>query len=329
MTIRIEGGQAKTRRMKPRSLEKRGLNKIEKGETMGNNMINKLVIEKDETLEVKVYDGDGEVHDITAAFRSIAGTTSPVGFTNTIILQAANTNIEIGFTATDKEMIFGLDPSVVKQLVALAEVRLAGGSISVVSEHLCELGQETEECFNAEPETLVLDTATFNAQAKPITIEGEVTSIDLGTVWVDTGYLEIGIRPNGTKNDRNAGIFLVALNQLASTGVHLQDYSGGGRSGGVIEIPKNSPFRYKITLTPSGSIGGVATLEVWVDGISQGEVSLNYGYSSTWEENVPGPLDEDFTVARLFYSIVADRRGIGGLTYNAEVGDVVVALAEE
>ncbi len=85
-------------------------------------MINKLTIEKhEEELEVKVHGGDGVEHDITAAFRSITGSTSPSAFANTITLQAADTNISIDFTATDKEMIFGLDPSVVKQLVALAE----------------------------------------------------------------------------------------------------------------------------------------------------------------------------------------------------------------
>ena len=80
---------------------------------------NQLVIEKNEALEVKVYDGDGVAHDITAAFRSIAGSTTPAAVTNTIVCQAADTNISIDFTATDKDMAFGLDPSVVKQLVAL------------------------------------------------------------------------------------------------------------------------------------------------------------------------------------------------------------------
>ena len=80
---------------------------------------NKLVIEKNDKLEVKVYDGDGVAHDITAAFRSIAGTTSPSAVTNTVSAQDGNTNIEVGFTATSKEMEFGIDPSVVKQLVAL------------------------------------------------------------------------------------------------------------------------------------------------------------------------------------------------------------------
>lgn len=82
--------------------------------------INKLTIEKNVDLEVKVFDGDGVEHDITAAFRSITGSTSPGAVSNTVELQAANTNIAIAFIATDKDMVFGLDPSVVKQLVALA-----------------------------------------------------------------------------------------------------------------------------------------------------------------------------------------------------------------
>ena len=84
-------------------------------------MLNKLTIEKNEGLEVKVHDAEGVEHDITTAFRSIMGSTSPAAVTNKLTLQAADTNIEIVFTATDKDMTFGLDPSVVKQLVALAE----------------------------------------------------------------------------------------------------------------------------------------------------------------------------------------------------------------
>ena len=95
---------------------------IDQIKSKGEIMENKLTIEKkEEGLEVKVHDGDGVEHDITAAFRSITGSTSPAAVSNTVILQSADTNIEIGFTATDKDMVFGLDPSVVKQLVALAE----------------------------------------------------------------------------------------------------------------------------------------------------------------------------------------------------------------
>ena len=81
---------------------------------------NVLVIEKDEQgLEVKVYDGDGVPHDITPAFRSIAGSTTPAAVTNTVQAQSGDTNVSIDFVATSKNMEFGLDPSVVKQLVAL------------------------------------------------------------------------------------------------------------------------------------------------------------------------------------------------------------------
>ena len=82
--------------------------------------LNKLVIEKDTGLEVKVYDGEGVEHDITAAFRSISGSTTPGAMTNTIKAQDGNTDVSIDFAATSKNMEFGLDPSVVKQLVALA-----------------------------------------------------------------------------------------------------------------------------------------------------------------------------------------------------------------
>jgi len=81
---------------------------------------NKLVIEKNEGLEVKVYDGDGVGHDITTAFRSIAGSTTPAAVTNKVVAQDGNTDVSLDFQATSKNMEFGLDPSVVKQLVALA-----------------------------------------------------------------------------------------------------------------------------------------------------------------------------------------------------------------
>ncbi len=80
---------------------------------------NVLVIEKNENLEVKVIDGDGVAHDITAAFRSITGSTTPAAVANTIKAQDGNTDVAIDFTATSKNMEFGLDPTVVKQLVAL------------------------------------------------------------------------------------------------------------------------------------------------------------------------------------------------------------------
>ena len=82
---------------------------------------NKLVIEKNEGLEVKVYDGDGVAHVITPAFRSIAGSTTPAAVANIIKAQSGDTAVSVDFVATSKNMEFGLDPSVVKQLVALEE----------------------------------------------------------------------------------------------------------------------------------------------------------------------------------------------------------------
>ena len=80
---------------------------------------NVLVIEKDSGLEVKVYDGEGVGHDITPAFRSIAGSTTPAAVTNQVKAQSGDTGVSVDFVATSKNMEFGLDPSVVKQLVAL------------------------------------------------------------------------------------------------------------------------------------------------------------------------------------------------------------------
>ncbi len=201
-----------------------------------------------------------------------------------------------------------------------------GSSIEVTSLNLCELGAETEGAFNAEPETLVVDGEAFDAQSRSqLTIEGEVSDLVLGVGWVNTAYVEIGLRPEATMNARNAGVYLIALNGDSGTEIHLQDYTGGGRTGGVISITKDTAFRYKITLTPSGDIGGTATLQVWVDDALQStQPSLEYGYASTWEEDVAGALNENFSNAHLFYSIIADRRGVADQTYNATVGDITI-----
>jgi len=83
-------------------------------------MENKLVIEKNEQgLEVKVYDRDGVVHDITPAFRSITGTTTPAGVSHAVKAQSGDTDVSIDFKATSTNMEYGLDPTVVKQLIAL------------------------------------------------------------------------------------------------------------------------------------------------------------------------------------------------------------------
>lgn len=201
----------------------------------------------------------------------------------------------------------------------------AGSTISVESVHLCDPGGETEDAFNGELETLVLDDVAFDAQTcSQVIIEGEVSALVLGAGWVDTAYVEIGLRPEATMNTRNAGVYLIALNGASGTEIHLQDYTGGGRSGGVITINKDADFRYKITLRPSASIGGTATLEVWVGDESLGTATLAYGYASTWEENKPGAYDENLSSAHLFYSIIADRRGIADQTYRATVGNITI-----
>jgi len=92
-------------------------NKKKGGKPMANNT---LVIEKNEQgLEVKVIDGDGVAHDITPAFRSIVGSTTPAAVTNQVKAQSGDTGVSVDFVATSKNMEFGLDPSVVKQLIAL------------------------------------------------------------------------------------------------------------------------------------------------------------------------------------------------------------------
>ena len=198
---------------------------------------------------------------------------------------------------------------------------MAGSTVSVTS--IDTSGMTDEDAFNNEPETLVLDNVPFDAQTAPVTMEGEVLALDLGNGWVDTAYVEIGVRPESTKDERNAGVYLIAFNVDGDgTWVHLQDYSGNGQSGGVIKIGEDSDFSYKMTLTPSGSTGGTATLEVWVGEVSQGTATLPYGHASTWDEDVAGDFNEDYTSAYLFYSIIADRRGVADQTYSATVGNI-------
>lgn len=203
-----------------------------------------------------------------------------------------------------------------------------GGVITVISKHICDLKAETEEAFKAEPETLVLDDVAFDAQTcSQVTIEGEVSDLVSGAGWPSTAYVEIGLRPEATKADRNAGVYLIAFNvDGVGTRIHLQDYTGSGQSGGLINIAaQNSAFRYKITLKPSGSIGGIATLQVWVGGVLQAtQPILPYGCASTWVEAFAGAHDENFSNAHLFYSIVADRRGLADQTYSATVGDITI-----
>ena len=86
-------------------------------------MANELKVEKPVggELSVKVVDGDGVSHDITAKFRSISGSTTPAQFSNSFQAQDDGTAVTINFNALGKELSFNLDAPTVRQLVALAE----------------------------------------------------------------------------------------------------------------------------------------------------------------------------------------------------------------
>jgi len=202
----------------------------------------------------------------------------------------------------------------------------AGSTIAVTS--LAEpFTEQTDEAFDAEPHTTVVDAAVFDAQTRSqVTIEGAISDLNLGAGWPSTAYVEIGLRPEATKDDRNAGVYLIAFNvDSVGTRIHLQDYTGSGQLGGLIDIPTpNTAFRYKITLEPSVEFGGQATLNVWVGEIAYGPVTLPYGFASTWDEGVAGLLDENFSNAHLFYSIIAECRGEASKTYSATVGDITI-----
>ena len=215
----------------------------------------------------------------------------------------------------------------------------AGSTVEVTSLAEPQPDPQTEEGFNAEPETLVLDAAAFDAQTNPVTIEGSVSALDLGAGWLNTAYVEIGLRPEATKTERNAGVYLIAFNLTGDPGmtrIHLQDFTGSGNAN-VIDIPgRDSAFYYRITLEPWGSIGGEATLEVWTSGYLPpappfGTVTLPYGYASTWDEaHVPTPEEfiEDFSSAHLFYSIIAECRGAANQIYSATVGDITITSTD-
>jgi len=211
---------------------------------------------------------------------------------------------------------------------------MAGGTIQITSitpvilEDLNEA--EKEAAFYAEPEELVLDNVAFDAQSKPVTITGTLFPIDLGGVWTNTSYVEIGVRPRATKDERNSGVYMIFFSADAENyTVHLQDYTGHGNILGFNANKSLAPFSYKITLTPTGAVGGTADLVLYdKDGNIVGtNTGVNYGYSSTWEEHTDpveneNILNEDFSEAYLFYSIIADRRGAANQTYSATVGDV-------
>jgi len=152
-----------------------------------------------------------------------------------------------------------------------------GGSTITVNSLTDPYETQTEEAFDNEPHTTVVDDVVFDAQSSSqVVIEGAVSGLVLGAGWLDTVYVEIGLRPVETMNERNAGVYLIAYNAFegAGTEIHLQDYTGMGYSLGVINLPAiNTGFRYKITLYPSGDTGGTATLEVWVDEDLKGTLS--------------------------------------------------------
>lgn len=82
---------------------------------------NKMRITRgDGGTEVLVTDAEGQVHDISAKFREITGTTTPGGFQNNFKAQNDGTVVEVEFTAVSKELNYTLEASTAKQLCALA-----------------------------------------------------------------------------------------------------------------------------------------------------------------------------------------------------------------
>ena len=84
---------------------------------------NTLWIEKEGTgpAVVKVSGANGVKKDISACFRSIQGTTTPGGFTNTAEFGVdTSANLVVTFSAINKKLVYTLDPLVARQLAALA-----------------------------------------------------------------------------------------------------------------------------------------------------------------------------------------------------------------
>ncbi|MBA7602953.1 hypothetical protein ES703_10049 [subsurface metagenome] len=194
---------------------------------------------------------------------------------------------------------------------------MEGSSVSVTSE------------VGAWPQETVLDDVAFNAQSGLVTIEGTIFDLDVASGgWPDTAYLEIGVRPEATKEETNAGVYMIvfASSQSGILAIHLQDY-GGQRPPcppwpAYIDTEKaKEGVRYKITLIPSSDFGGTAYLELWdADETYYEAPSLEYGYSDA------NTLDEDFSTAHLFYSIMADATGVPDITYSATVGDITTNI---
>ncbi len=206
-------------------------------------------------------------------------------------------------------------------------LEMKGSSLSVTSES------------GMWPEETVLDDVAFNAQSGLVTIEGTIFDLYVASgVWPDTAYLEIGVRPEATKEETNAGVYMIALASSAP-GIlvfHMQDY-GGHRPGGYgagsicvyVDAEKAQRIDYRIILVPyKDGPGGVAYFEIWdADGTyyDGGLEPAEYGYSTKAMADA-NTLDEDFSTAHLFYSIMADATGESGITYSATVGDITVNI---
>lgn len=193
---------------------------------------------------------------------------------------------------------------------------MEGSSLSVTSE------------YGAYPEVTVLDDVAFDAQSGLVTIEGTISDLNVASGgWPDTAYLEIGVRPETTKEETNAGVYMIVFgsSQSGILAIHLQDY-GGQRPPcppwpAYIPVEKAEKIDYKITLIPSGESGGTAYLELWdMEETYQEAPSQEYGYSDA------NTFDEDFSEARLFYSLMADGGGEPDITYSATIGDITTNI---
>jgi len=198
---------------------------------------------------------------------------------------------------------------------------MEGGSLSVTS------------VSGSYPEETVLDDVAFDAQSGLVTIEGAISDLYVASgAWPHVAYLEIGVRPEATKEETNAGVYMIVFgsSKAGILAIHLQDY-GGQRPPCppwpvYIPVEKAERVDYKITLIPSGEFGGTAYLEMWdMDGKHYEAPSQEYGYSTKAMAD-SNTLDEDFSEARLFYSLMADGDGKPDITYSATIGDITTNI---
>jgi len=188
-----------------------------------------------------------------------------------------------------------------------------------------------------------IDHVKIDAQNYGTVITGSISNLDLGTAWPDTAYLEIGLRPEATKEVTNAGIYMIvfASSNPDRLVFHMQDYTGH-RPGGFgsesicvyVDKEKAQRIDYKITLIPStDGKGGKAYFEIWdaegsyYDG---GLEYVEYGYS-TGEKADAKELDEDFSEAYVFYDffcVPEEEGGVAGKEFTAFVGPITVINGE-